>query len=47
MHYRCLFCFARGFEKLLERHIDDPDEKIRLAKRFFSMLAHADTDRPT
>jgi len=47
MNYRCLFCLARGFEKLLERHIDDHDEKIRLSKQFFNLLARADTDKPT
>jgi len=47
MNYKCLFCFARGFEKLLERHIEDHNEKIRLSKQFFNLVAHADTDRPT
>ena len=47
MNYKCLYCFARGFEKLLERHIEDHDEKIRLSKQFFNLLAEADTEKPT
>ncbi len=47
MNYQCLYCFARAFEKLLEKHIPDNEEKLRMSQRFFDMLAKADTSQPT
>ena len=47
MNHRCLFCFARGFEKLLDKHIQSNEEKLGLAQRFFDMMAKADTSQPT
>lgn len=47
MNYQCMFCFCRAFEKLLQKHVKDNEDRLRLAKKFFSMLAEADTNRPT
>lgn len=47
MNHQCLFCFARAFEKLLDKHVQENEVKVRMAQRFFSMLGEADTSRPT
>ncbi|MGM0531127.1 MAG: damage-control phosphatase ARMT1 family protein [Bacteroidota bacterium] len=47
MNHQCLFCFCRAFDKLLQKHGGDNEEKLRLAKKFFSLLAKADTEKPT
>lgn len=47
MDPKCLFCFSKAFEKLLDQHIDDTTEQYRLSKRFFGFLSEIDTDQPT
>jgi damage-control phosphatase, subfamily I len=47
MNHQCLFCFCRAFDRLLERHVESNARRLELAKRFFSMLAAADTAQPT
>ena len=47
MNHECLFCFCRAFEKLLQKHGSDNEERLILAKKFFSLLAEADTEKPT
>lgn len=47
MNHQCLFCFCRAFDKLLQKHDGDNEKKLRLAKKFFSLLAEADTEKPT
>lgn len=47
MHYQCLFCYCRVFDRLLEKHVENNARRVRLAKRFFSMLAAANTAQPT
>jgi len=47
MDPKCLFCFSRAFEKLLEQHVDDTDEKYRLSQRFFGFLSEINIQQPT
>jgi hypothetical protein len=47
MDPKCLFCFTRAFEKLLDQHVDDTDEKYRLSQRFFGFLSEINTQQPT
>lgn len=47
MNHQCLFCFCRAFDKLLQKHVENNEERLRLAKKFFSLLAEADTEKPT
>src|SRR6056297_954310 len=47
MNYKCLFCFCRGFEKLLQKHVKENEERVKLAKKIFSRLAKVNTDQPT
>jgi hypothetical protein len=47
MDPKCLFCFSKAFEKLLDQHVDDTTEQYRLSKRFFGFLSEIDTDQPT
>jgi uncharacterized protein with ATP-grasp and redox domains len=47
MDPKCLFCFSRAFEKLLEQHVDDTDEKYRLTQQFFGFLSTINIQQPT
>ncbi|MFP4620037.1 MAG: damage-control phosphatase ARMT1 family protein [Bacteroidales bacterium] len=46
MNHQCLFCFCRAFDKLLQKHVKDNEERLKMAKEFFSLLAEADTEKP-
>jgi hypothetical protein len=47
MNSQCLFCFCRSFDKLLQKHVNDNEERLKLAKKFFALLSEADTEQPT
>ncbi len=46
MNHQCLFCFCRAFDKLLQKHVGNNEERLKLAKKFFSLLAEMDTEKP-
>lgn len=43
----CLFCFSRAFEKLLDQHVNNKNEKHKLSKKFFGFLSEIETNQPT
>jgi uncharacterized protein with ATP-grasp and redox domains len=47
MNPKCLFCFSRAFEKLLDQHVPGINEKYNLSKRFFGFLSEIDVEQPT
>ena len=47
MNHKCIFCFAKLFNNLLEKHIDGEEEKKKLTQSFFSYLSEMDTSLPT
>jgi uncharacterized protein with ATP-grasp and redox domains len=47
MNHKCIFCFTKLFNNLLEKHIQGEEEKNKLAKSFFSYLSGIDTSLPT
>ncbi|MGM0497072.1 MAG: damage-control phosphatase ARMT1 family protein [Bacteroidota bacterium] len=47
MDPKCLFCFSRAFEKLLDQHISEKSEQYKMSKKFFGFLSGIDTDQPT
>ncbi len=47
MDHRCIYCFARQFQNVLNNHVRDEGEKIRLTQSFFSYLSKTDTSLPT
>jgi len=42
--YRCFFCFARAFERMLEKEIFSPEEKIQLASEMFGLFSNVKND---
>src|SRR6056297_294917 len=47
MDPRCLFCFSRAFEKLLDQHVNNNNEKHKLSKKFFGFLSEIEINQPT
>jgi len=42
--YRCLFCFARAFERMLEKEILSPEEKKQFASEMFGLFNNVKND---
>ncbi len=44
---RCVFCFVRSFEKMIESSRFSEDEKKIVLKKFFTLVANLDYEKPT
>ena len=42
--YRCFFCFARAFERMLEKEIFSSEEKKQLASEMFGLFSNVKND---
>lgn len=47
MNHKCIFCFTRLIQKLLEKHVEEEKKKLELSKYLLSYLSNIDTSQPT
>ena len=47
MNHKCIFCFTRQFQNLLDKHVEGEDKKVELTKSFFNHLSQIDTSLKT
>ncbi|MFP4447543.1 MAG: damage-control phosphatase ARMT1 family protein [Bacteroidales bacterium] len=47
MNHKCLYCFARLFSNLLEKHVEEEEKKIELTKSLFRYISEIDTTLPS